>query len=72
MHALHRMKYIHKIQCAKKKLMKCKSNAVAVRNNEMKQFCSGSKLKYDEKQHISKQTSGLLGNCVLLHYVTIM
>lgn len=29
--------------------MKCKSNAVAVRNNEMKQTYSGNKLKYDEK-----------------------
>ena len=32
-----------------KKIMKCKSNAVAVRSNEMKQTCSGNKLKYDEK-----------------------
>ena len=35
--------------------MKCKSNAVAVRNNEVKQTYSGNKLKYDEKNNIGKQ-----------------
>lgn len=43
--------------------MKCKSNAVAVRNNEMKKPTVEINLSMMKKQHwktISKQTRGLL------------